>query len=332
MAKTKIAMRVRPYDHVCPLLLGLVEAPGLELSFDMTGPLEMDFPQTLQAAEVSFTRYMTSYALGQDELIGLPAFILRGYRHRNFFVMRDSPLRSLSQLKGKRVATNSWGDTGTLWARAAMRDAGVEMADVTWVTGQLDPATPAHRVAPFEAPLPERSETLKAGDTLMAALAEGRVDAVTTAFAPADVFTNGGKVRRLVENYVEVERDYHARTGIYPNFHLIALRRGYAEAHPDVAVALYQGLQRSWDHWWTKAKKFSETGPWAMAEHETMAKEFPDDTPPFGLASAAHRKMLKVMCAEQKAQGLVARAADSEALFADFGKAAKAVGFSDDGL
>ena len=59
---------------------------------------------------------------------------------------------------------------------------------------------------------------------------EGRIDAVTTAKAPSEGFKKGGPVRRLVENYPEVEADYHRRTGIYPGFHVVAARRSFAPA------------------------------------------------------------------------------------------------------
>ncbi len=318
MSEVQISIRVRPYDQICPLLLGDVTIPGAKATFEIHGRLETDFPKSLAAAEVSFNRYVLSYARGEGELVGIPAFILRGFRHRNFFVLADSDLRDLQSLRGKRVGTNAWSDTGTLWARAAMREAGVGVADVQWVIGPLDETSPGRGPLPDDLPLPPNAETLPAQDTLKAALQEGRIDAMTVAFAPPEVFRPDGSIRRLIQNYVEVEREYHRRTGIYPNFHIMAFHRHFADRHPELVVGFYEALRRSWEVWWTKATRFSEASPWAMADLETLAIDFQDDTPPFGHESTAHQRMLRAMCDEQHSQHLVDQPARPEDLFARF--------------
>ena len=332
MANPRLALRLRPYDHVCPLLLGEVDLPGVELEVDWRGPLAITFPDDLDAAEVSFNRYVLAKARGENDLVGLPAFVLRGFRHRNFFVRKGSDLTDLAMLRGRRVGTNSWSDTGTMWARAAMRDAGVGVDDVAWVTGTLDAATPTRPAGAKDLRPPENAQTLPPGDTLMSALLDGRIDAITTAFAPAEFFTERSRIRRLVTNYVDVERNYYQRTGIYPGFHIVAFRRSYAEAWPNVVVDLYRALKRAWDSWWLKATRFAEASPWAMAEVETMAFEFAGDTPPFGVSSPGHRRMLSAICAEQQAQHLVERPADPEALFSDFLEILDRLGLDEPGL
>ncbi|WP_299614917.1 nitrate ABC transporter substrate-binding protein [Pelagibius sp.] len=332
MAHPRLALRLRPYDHVCPLLLGEVDVPGTELDIDWRGPLAITFPDELDAAEISFNRYVLAKARGENDLVGIPVFILRGFRHRNFFVREDSDLTDLAMLHGRRVATNSWSDTGTMWARAAMRDAGVGVGDVDWVTGTLDAATPTRPAGAKDLKPPESAQTLPPGDTLMAALLDGRVDAITTAFAPAELFTETSRIRRLVTDYVAVERDYYRRTGVYPGFHIVAFRRSYAEAWPNVVVDLYRALKRAWDSWWLKAIRFAEASPWAMAEIETMAFEFAGDTPPFGVSSLGHQRMLSAICAEQEAQHLVDKAADPETLFADFLEILDRLGLDEPGL
>lgn len=318
MADLDISMILRAYDHLCPFHLGDAPTPGVRLKLDHRSPLTLNFSDDLQVAEVSINRYVVGYARGDDSLVGMPAFVLRGFRHRNFFVRTDSPLGSLSELKGKKVGTNSWPDSGTMWARAAMRDAGVETGDVQWTIGTLDKKTPNKPPSPNDAQPPKGARHLGSTETLLDELAAGRIDAITTAQAPEEVFRKGGWIRRLVQNYSEVEADYYRRTGIYPAFHIVAARRTFAERHPREMMAIYDGLRRSFDLWIAKVKWFAEASPWAMGELETMLRDFADDTPPFGMESPAHRRMIAALCREQQAQGLVETAADPDALFSGF--------------
>jgi 4,5-dihydroxyphthalate decarboxylase len=318
MSELQVNMTLRPYDHLVPLFLGDVQTPGLKLNLDHRMPMVSTLSEDLAAAEVSFNRYVLAAAKGDDSIIGLPAFILRGFRHRNYIVRRDSPLENLGDLRGTRIGTNSWSDTGTMWARAAMRDAGVEVTDVNWVIGDLDEATPLKPPTHMDVDPPQGTQFLRSGQTLMGTLRDGGIDALTTAFMPNSVFEPNGEFRRLVRNFREVEGEFHRRTGVYPGFHIVAVRRDFAEAHPQAVMTLYDALRASWNIWWTKAKKFAESSPWAMEEIETQVRDFSGDIPPFGTESDAHKRMLAMICHEQFAQGLIPSAARPEELFAGF--------------
>lgn len=318
MPDIDVSMTLRGYDQFCPLLLGDVPTPGVRLKIDHRSPLVLELPPALDVAEVSFNRYVVGYARGDDDLIGLPAFILRGFRHRNFFVRGDSKLTRLSELRGLDVGTNSWPDTGTMWARAAMRDAGVGVEDVRWVIGMLDAKTPGKPPSPSDARPPQDARYLAGGESLLTELAEGRIDVVTTAFAPDEVFLKGGTIRRLVRNYREVEAEYRRRTGVYPGFHIVAVRRTFAERNPEAVLTIYDALRKSFDLWTTKVKRFAEASHWAMDDFEMILREFPEDASPFGMESPSHRKMVATVCAEQVAQKLVDQPARPEDLFAGF--------------
>ena len=318
MALLETNVRLRAYDHIAPLFLGDVATDGIKLNLNHRPPLTLQMDERVDIAEVSLNRYLVAYARGDRSLVGIPAFILRGFRHRNFFVRADSPLQSLADLRNCRIGTDAWPDTGTMWARAAMRDAGVDVGDVDWVIGQLDPNLPRKPPGSADALTPRNLEFLPESDFLVDALLSGRLDAVTVAFAPDEVFKPGGRIRRLVRDYRAVERDYFQRTGIYPPFHIVAARRDFAEANPWVLPVIYDALKSAFDLWVIKVKRFAEATPWAMEEMETMLHDFAGHTPPFGMDLPAHRAMMKVMCEEHFQQGLVTTPADPASLFADF--------------
>lgn len=335
MPDVELRFSMRPYDHVMPLFAGLVPTPGIRLVLtpaDDLGvqrdDLDLPTPGRFDAGEVGFNRYVLGAAMGlPEQIVGLPAFILRNFRHRNWFVRRGSPLQSLTELKGKRVGTDSWNDSGTMWARVAMRAEGVDTFDVHWVLGKLQGGLPPKTGSPDVDTEPQGPTTYlseEKGEYLLDALDKGEIDALTTASTPPSIYERDGKYRRLVQNYPEVEAAYHKRCGYRPAQHIIAFRKDYAERHPKAVMALYKALQDSWSMWWAPYRRFGATTPWAAREVERMLLDFQEEMPPYGLESPGHRKMLADMCREHYEQKLVPRMADPDKLFATFERLRKA--------
>lgn len=315
---TDINIILRNYEHYGPLVAKEAKVPGFEVNVDFNTALTLEFPENVHAAEISFNRYAMSVARGGSDLIGLPVFVLRGFSHRKYLVAQNSPLKKLSELRGKRIGSNSWSDTGTMWTRAALRDAGVGMNDVEWVIGEVDSKFKKKPPTPWDVAPPANSVSLPQGKYLLDALEAGEIDAVTTAFAPDDVFYRGGRFRRLVMDFPVVEKEYYQRTGVYPGFHVMAFRRSVAEQNPEAVLALFNAMKASWDVWLDRKKRFGGVTPWALADFETFMNDFAGDNVPFGTESEKRKKMLKQLCIEQFEQGLVPKLANPDDLFADF--------------
>lgn len=324
MSVEQIKLALRPYDQFNPLIIGAAEVSGYKVDVDFRAPLSDDFTGGFHAREISFNRYVLARASGDDTLVGLPAFVLRGFRHRNYIVHRSSTISELRELVGARIGTNSWSDTGTMWARAALREAGVDLGGVQWVIGNLDETVKVKPPTPLDVPPPANSQRLADDENLLECLRRGTLDAVTTAFVPNSIYEADGEFRRLIPDFRRAEVAYHERTGVYPAFHIVAVQRSFAQGSPEVVLALYQALVKSWQLWWAKTKNYGDASPWAIEEAETLIKQFPDDLLPFGTKSPSHKHMLASMCVEQLEQKLVAKAADPEALFAEFNQIAAA--------
>jgi 4,5-dihydroxyphthalate decarboxylase len=189
---------------------------------------------------------------------------------------------------------------------------------VEWTLGKIDDkVVPKPKFATDSEP-PPGYRRLSGDDNLIDALREGRIDALATAHTPASVYERDGEFRRLLRDYRQAERDYHRRKGFRPAMHLIAVNRNFGERHPEAVLALYRGLRASWEYWWARYKRFPDATPWAVEGVEDFIRNFPEEIPPYGTQSPAHRRLLDEICKEQYEQKLVKQAAKPGDLFAFF--------------
>src|SRR5919202_2289860 len=140
VSSDRMALRLitRNYDYVQPLAMGDVPSDGLAIELTRGFDALVRLPEPVfDGGEMSLSRYLQAFADGDRSLVGLPIFPMRGFRHRCFFVRRDSPYADLPDLAGKRVGINEWPATGNTWARALLREQGVDLRSVRWLVGQV---------------------------------------------------------------------------------------------------------------------------------------------------------------------------------------------------
>ena len=87
-------------------------------------------------------------------------------------------------------------------------------------------------------------------------------------------------------DYRRVEKEYFARTGIFPIMHTIVFRREVYEANPWAATSLYAAFVETmqWAHaqlMETDALKL--TLPWVVAETEETRRAMGEDFWPYGI-------------------------------------------------
>src|SRR5262249_20793527 len=145
-------------------------------------------------------------------------------------------------LIGKRVGVPEYQMTAPVWIRGILQDEyGVDPASVTYFTGGEEQPG---REEKLKLALPERIRVQHIGSerTLSRMIADGELDALHTARAPSTFYKEPGKVRRLFEDFVAVERAYFAKTRIFPIMHVVALRRDVYAANPWAAQSLYKAF------------------------------------------------------------------------------------------
>ena len=313
-ARVKATIATREYDFVTPLALGEVTADGVDLrvirAFDALGRFAGD--ESMEGGEASFSRYLRRIASGDRSLVGLPVFIMREFRHRCFFVRRDSDMTGVAHLRGKRIVTDAWGASGNTWSRAILRADGVALDGIRWFVGPVNPGDePADTRA-----LPAGVAATPGGRPLGELLLAGELDALMCPWPPRGFGDPGSRIRRLYEDYRSVEREYYRRTRIYPGHHVVVLRRRFAERRPAAVGAIFRAFVRARDVSEHHHRVLHETSPWVLADLEEQSALMGPEFRPYGYRE--NRAMVAAFCDEQFAQGLIREPLDPDELFGDF--------------
>jgi 4,5-dihydroxyphthalate decarboxylase len=314
MSALSLTIAARGYDYVLPLALGDVETDGLELTvvrgFRILERVLTD--PAIHGGEASFSRYVQRLARGDRGFVGLPAFLMREFRHRNFFVRRDSGLRDLPDLRGTRIGLDAWPNSGNTWSRGLLREAGIPLDAVRWVVGPVNPGD----ASPPPDALPPGVTAAPPGRTLRDLLVTGDLDVLVVAWPPAGFYEPDSPIVRLFPDFRHVEREYYRRTGLFPAHHLVVVRRDVVDAHPDAVGRLYTALCRAREHAARTRLLLHESSAWQLAELEEEAALLGPGFEYYG--ARANRAMIAAFCAEQSAQGLVPRPIEPDEVFGEF--------------
>lgn len=159
-------------------------------------------------------------------------------------------------------------------------------------------------------------EPIGPDDTLDAMLRNGELDALVSARTPR-AYLEDPNVGRLFENFAEVERDYFARTRLFPIMHALGVRRDVHERHPWLAASLLKAFNQA------KAiaqEELTQTAalkiglPWVVTEALATRQLMGEDFWPYGVE--ANRQVLETLTRYAHEQGLSTRPVSVEELFA----------------
>lgn len=309
-----LRLAVRDWDYVTPLLLGDVRSDRLILHVDRVDTLVSNVADSeiYDAAEASFSRYAQLRHDGDESVVGIPNFIMRGFRHRCVITTKQSPIRRLSDLRGKKIGVTGWRDSGNTWTRAALSQAGVGIEDAMWYAGRLTSAHPVvDRLDGFGRP--GRIEACPDERPMVDLLREGFLDAVFTPFMPEGFFQWGSDLRPVIEDFVAAEIDYFNAVGFVPGMHIIAIKKHVVAAHPWVVDEISAMIDASQRLWLDKRRKYADTTPFMLDELRRSAECLPVDWASSGLA--ANYKMISDFASHLYQQQILPRLLVPEELF-----------------
>ena len=321
MSKLRLSLGCWNYDRTRGLLEGRIQPDGIDLNY-LNMPVEETFfrmlrHQEFDVAEMSLSSYAVSLHKEKKNFIAIPVFPSRFFRHSCIYVNADAGIREPRDLIGRRIGNPEYQMTAPVWIRGILQDEyGVPVDGVTYHTGgEEEPGRPEK----LKIDLPPNIKVAPIGerDTLAAMLRDGGIDALYTARMPSTYHTGGGKVRRLFEDYMEVEQAYYRKTKIFPIMHTVAIRRSLYEQYPWVAMSLYKAFvlaqRETYDDLYVTAA-LKAMLPWLTKHVEDARALMGDDYWPYGFAP--NRAALATFLRYHHEQGLSKRRLEPEELFA----------------
>ena len=310
----KLRLALRDWDYMTPLVLGDVSSPKLQIEVDRVGTLISNIAEdeAHDAAETSFSRYAQMRHDSDESVIGMPNFIMRGFRHRCIITNKDSPIRALADLAGKKIGVTGWRDSGNTWTRAACRREGVGVEDAMWYAGRLTEAHPiTDRLDGFGRP--GRIEAAPGDRPMVDLLKEGGLDAVFTPFMPKGFFDQDSPFRQVLPDCRASEVAYFNEVGYVPGMHLIGFKAHIVRENPWVMDELSQLIDASQRMWLEKREKYADTTPWMIDELRRCAADLPQAWNVSGFKE--NEVMIADFANELHAQGILPRLLTPAELF-----------------
>lgn len=235
--KLQLSLACIRYDRTRALLDGSLEPEGINLTVreivdhDSYWLLPIRY-RIFDVAEMPISNYVIGLEEGYTDLMALPIFLSRSFRHSTLYINRKANIRTPTDLEGKRIGIGNYFGSTTLWARGLLSDYyQVNLAAVQWIT--------KNKVANQKLPSSVNLQVLEGDQSLEQMLETGEIDALVSERAPGG-FKQGGNVARLFENYKSEEITFFQKTGIFPIRHVLVMKREIYDKNPWIGQSLYK--------------------------------------------------------------------------------------------
>ena len=324
--KIPITIAGYPYDRVEALIDGRVAVEGCDARFEVSSIGDMNThifsgPQTRVVTEVGLSPFMLAFA--NDEFRDyslLPVFPLRLFRHRSIFVGTDSGIEKPEDLRGRKVATTGYSTTSLIWIRGFLEhEYGVSPQEIEWVISAKDSSSDKagarsaqESVVPDDLSITTGPDGKDESDMLV----DGDVDALFHAAEPKAWVQGDPRISRLFTDYRSAERDYFAKTGIFPIMHAVAIRNDAVEQHPWLPRAVfnaYSDAKRLTFEYMQKKAWYLGSLPWFGQEFSETRELMGENFWSYGVE--ANRRTLEALFEYSHEQGLASRMLTIEELF-----------------
>ena len=254
MSGLKLKVGCTRYDHVRALFGGSVRIEGTDATFEDAKIVSDIFEKMVReheydVSELGLTFYLRTLELDDPPFVAIPIFPNRQFRHSAIFINKASGIKRPEDLAGKTIGEfGIYGHDAGVWPKGILADDfGVTPDQSRWIIGATDWYMPPYNFVPRPHPDNVDVRSVEPGQALGPMLESGEIDALISAVVPQCMMKGSDRVERLFPNYETVERDYFARTAIFPIMHTVVIRRDVLAAHPELAKSVYEAFLASKD-------------------------------------------------------------------------------------
>lgn len=306
MADLRLRTVTRTQGNNAALKDGTVVPRGLVFDFEEVPVLVQAFRRMVRGlefdvCEMALTTYLCARAHG-TRFTALPIFGVRAFHHGAIVANTAAGIRTPKDLEGTRVGVNrGYTVTTGVWARAILQDEyGVDLSRVTWVLSgdeHVAEYRPPANVVPIE-PGRDMAEMV-AGGELSAAIG---------------VEVDHPDVAPLIPDAAQAGLDSLRRRGLYPINHLVVVRDDLLDAHPDLAVAVFDAFAQAKDHYVARLRAGEIGRPTAVDRTYRRVMDVIGDPLPYGIAP--NRTMLEQLIGHAVTQRILDRPVAVDDVFA----------------
>ena len=306
-AKLALNLALSPYDHTRDLdprgvALNVLELPIEEIFYRFTRFREFE------VSEMSSAKTVALISGGKPDIIALPVFVSRVFRHSSIYVGKGSGIRRPKDLEGRRVGIPEWSQTAGIYARGLLQhEYGVDLKSIDWRQAGV---RQAGRIEKVGLQLPKGLRVTAVPEKSLTEMIQGgELDAVISAReVPGE---------RLFPDYRAAELEYFRKTRIFPIMHMVVMRRDTYEENRWVAMNLFQAFKEAKQR---SLERLREIGlshaplPWLSDTTRAWQEVMGEDFWPYGIE--ANRPTLEAFLKYAFEQGVCRRPLAPEELFA----------------
>jgi 4,5-dihydroxyphthalate decarboxylase len=322
---TKIRLASRAYDGVLPILRGQMGIPGFEFEIaeteDVPGMFSGMFKGQYDVSEMSLGELIYYRSRDKADLVAIPVFPSRIFRHGFIFIRKGSGIRRPADLSGKKIGFLRWVQTASIWMHGMLIDEyGVSGKGSDWYVASLhhwDEDDPSATIEPRDGSMIRlmQNNGTNTSERACRALFDGEVDALGVTESQLTTLLPNNSVARLFENPREVEASYFRKTKILPIMHVMAMQKRLIEKYPELPEKLFRLYSdaKRWAQRWRRAiPSLAEAWP----NHYLADERQIFQTDPWAYGLETNRHVLDKFLAYCHDQGITARHIAPEEIFA----------------
>jgi 4,5-dihydroxyphthalate decarboxylase len=251
--------------------------------------------------EMAITTYICARAHDKP-ITAIPVFLMRQFHHGGILHNTDVGIRTPKDLEGKRVGINrGYTVTAGLWARSILQhEHDVDLKSITWVLSGDE------HVAEYKAPA--NVVPIEEGKKLDEMLVSGEIPAAT------GVQLDAPNVTPLIPNALEAGLEAVRQRGLYPINHTLVVKNEVLEAHPELAVDIFNTFAAAKDLYVQRLKAGQIEEPSEQDKINERVMEISGDPLPYGVES--NRVVLEAILQYCMEQGILTKPFSVEELFA----------------